>query len=164
MAISAALLPEFDMEMASTRKFLACMPEDILDWQPHPKSAKLGELADHLVMLAKWVPVIFTTESINYADFQRPPTPETREAMLEAFDENVATARAPIAAATDEQFMGTWTLFAGGKPFFAMPRTGVLRIMVMNHYIHHRAQLGVCYRLNDIPVPQSYGPTADEHM
>jgi uncharacterized damage-inducible protein DinB len=90
------------------------------------------------------------------------PVPETRQALLEIFDQNVAAARTIIAGASDEELLKPWTLLSGGKTIFTMPRLSVLRTMVMNHMIHHRAQLGVYYRLLDIPVPSAYGPTADE--
>jgi uncharacterized damage-inducible protein DinB len=86
----------------------------------------------------------------------------SREALLETFDKNIANARAALAEATDEQMMKPWSLLRGGKTLLTMPRTAVVRSFVMNHMIHHRAQLGVYLRLNDMPVPSVYGPSADE--
>jgi uncharacterized damage-inducible protein DinB len=164
MPINAALLPEFDHEMATTRSFLAILPEDKLGWQPHPKSATLGNIAIHLMMLPTMVVTVLTTDSMDVANHEHSTPPATREAMLAAFDQHVATARTAIADATDETFMSTWTLLAAGKVIFAIPRVSTLRTMVLSHNIHHRAQLGVYYRLLDLPVPASYGPTADEKM
>ena len=164
MSISTGVLGQFEYEMSVTRKFLACLPEDKLGWKPHVKSATLGSLATHLMNLPTWVPGLLTTESLDVSGFTPTPLPETREALLSVFDQHVAAGRAAIANASDEDFMKTWTLLAGGKTIFAMPRIAVMHTMVLSHTIHHRAQLGVYYRLNDIPVLQSYGPSADEPM
>jgi uncharacterized damage-inducible protein DinB len=164
MSISTGLLPEFDHEMATTRTFLACLPEDKLGWQPHPKSATVGHLAGHLATMTSMVSLVLTTEGIDMAGIKRTPPPETRAGLLSLFDENAAAARAAIAATADADFQQTWTMRAGDKIIFSMPRLAVLRTMVFSHMIHHRAQLGLYYRLLDISVPQTYGPTADHKM
>jgi uncharacterized damage-inducible protein DinB len=166
MSLSQALLPEFDHEMANTRKTLERVPEDKFDWKPHQKSFAMGPLATHLATLPSWGAVTIEQDSIDVAPVgEAPPKNEPAksvEELLSKFDTNVAAARAAIAGASDEHLMKTWTLYAGGKVIFAIPRIAALRSFVMSHNIHHRAQLGVYLRLNDIAVPSIYGPSADE--
>ena len=166
MSISQSLLPEFDHEMANTRKTLERVPDDMFDWKPHEKSTSMGGLASHLADLPIWAAHGLNKDSIDIAPPGQPPLRAaqltTRDGVLETFDKNLAAAREAIAAATDEQLMQTWTLQHGGKTVLTLPRVGVLRSFVMNHIIHHRAQLGVYLRLCDIPVPSIYGPSADE--
>jgi uncharacterized damage-inducible protein DinB len=166
MALNQALLPEFDHEMANTRKTLERVPDGKFSWQPHPKSMTLGRLASHLAEIPSWVPVTLNESSIDVnppGGAQRQPTlMGSRKELLEFFDKNVAAARAALAAATDEQLMQPWTLLSGGKAIFTLPKIATYRGFVMNHSIHHRAQLGVYLRLNDVPVPSIYGPSADE--
>jgi uncharacterized damage-inducible protein DinB len=166
MPINQALLPEFDHEMANTRRALERVPEDKSGWKPHEKSMTLGRLATHVAELSSWVPTTLESESFDFAPPGAPPfqpkTAASRADLLEMFDKNVAAARAAIAAASDLQLMARWSLLNGGKTVFSMPRIAVLRSMVMNHMIHHRGQLAVYLRLNDVPVPALYGPSADE--
>lgn len=166
MPLAAAMLSEFDHEMATTRKALERIPEDKLGWKPHEKSMALGRLAGHVAELPGWVIPIMRQDSLDIAPKGGPtfvPLVATScDQVLQAFDSNVAGGRAALAGATDEQLLQPWTLRAGGKTIFTLPRIGVLRSMVLNHSIHHRAQLGVYLRLNDIPVPSTYGPSADE--
>lgn len=166
MTISEILLPEFDREMANTRKSLERVPEDKLDWKPHPKSHTMRWLAEHVANLPAWAAMAIQGDSFDVAPPGAPrprmPEPDSRAALLEVFDRNVVEARAAIAGATDEHLLKTWTLLIGGREIFTLPRAAVLRSVVMNHLIHHRAQLGVYLRLNDVPVPALYGPSADE--
>ncbi|HUO35481.1 MAG TPA: DinB family protein [Candidatus Acidoferrum sp.] len=166
MAIRETILPEFDYEMSATRKTLERVPEGKPDWQPHAKSMKLGRLAGHLAELPTWAVMGLQQDSIDIAPLGAPPRPvnamTTRKKLLEDFDKNVADARAAIAAASDEQFMKPWSLLKGGQTLMTLPRIAVLRSFVLNHSIHHRAQLGVYLRLNDVAVPSIYGPSADE--
>jgi uncharacterized damage-inducible protein DinB len=166
MKISETLLPEFDQEMANTRKTLERVPFDKLSWQPHPKSMTFGALATHIATMPGWASVTMQGDSFDYAPpggepYQNPSFASHKE-LLEAFDKGVSEVRAVIAAADDSKFLEPWTLMAGGKSIFTMPKAAVMRSFVMNHTIHHRAQLGVYLRLNDIAVPSVYGPTADE--
>ena len=167
MALRDALLPEFDQEMANTRKTLERVPEDKLDWKPHEKSMAMGGLATHLSNLPTWTNHTIEEDSLDLAPEgkQLPPTPmaKSRTELLETFDSNVAKARAAIAGANDEELFKPWTLRHNGKQLLTLPKVAVLRGFVMNHNIHHRAQLGVYLRLNDIPVPSIYGPSADEN-
>ena len=166
MAFSEAMLPEFDLEMANTRKTIARVPEDKFDWRPHEKSMTMGALTSHLVNLPSWAVHGVKLDELDVAppggDPLRTEEMKTLAQALETFDRNVAAARAAIAGASDEHLLKTWTLLSGGRKVLAMPRTAVLRSFIMNHMIHHRAQLGVYLRLNDVPVPSVYGPTADE--
>ena len=166
MALNQALLPEFDQEMAGTRKSLERVPDDKFDWKPHTKSLTMRQLASHLALFPSWMISTFESASFDYAPVggapYQPPAINSRKDLLEVFDRDIAKARQALKGASDAQLMETWSLLAGGKAIFAMPRIAVYRSMVMNHMIHHRAQLGVYLRLNDIPVPALYGPSADE--
>lgn len=168
MAISQALLPEFDHEMANTRKTLERIPEDQFAWKPHEKSTALGGLSTHLANLPGWVSLTIKQNEFDLAPpGQGPitvPPATTRQEVLDAFDRNREAARADLAAASDEHLMNSWSLLSGGNTLLTLPRVAVLRSFVMNHMIHHRAQLGVYLRLLDIPVPSLYGPSADEAM
>jgi uncharacterized damage-inducible protein DinB len=168
MALNAALLPEFDQEMAKTRKSLERVPDDKFDWKPHTKSMTVRKLALHVAQFPSWVTETLEKTSLDVAPAGapafKPPEVNSHKELLEIFDRDLAKARQNLQAASDAQLMETWTLLAGGKTIFALPRIAVLRSMVMNHMIHHRAQLGVYLRLNDIPVPALYGPSADEQV
>jgi uncharacterized damage-inducible protein DinB len=167
MPINQALLGEFDHEMANTRKTLERVPEDKFDWAPHPKSMKMGALAKHLAEMPGWIVESLTKDSLDIAPDGKPMTSEpvhNRKELLALFDKNVAAGRKALAAANDDaQFMKPWALLMTGKTIFSMPKVAVVRSFVMNHGIHHRAQLGVYLRLNNVPVPAVYGPSADEN-
>jgi uncharacterized damage-inducible protein DinB len=156
------LLPEFDQEMANTRKLLELVPEDKLDYKPHERSMTLGRLSGHTAEMAGWGTTVLTTESLELSGGQKPFSPKSRQELLATFDKGVADARAAIAAATDEDLAKIWTLSFAGKTVFSLPRSAVLRSMMMSHIIHHRAQLGVYLRLNEVEIPGMYGPSADE--
>jgi uncharacterized damage-inducible protein DinB len=168
MGLSQSFLPEFDHEMANTRKVLERVSDETFTWKPHEKSFAMGELATHLSNIPSWTVLSLSQDSFDMApkDAPAPKTPElhSRSEILEMFDKNVAEARAAIADASDELLMNTWSLLAGGEPIFTLPKIAVLRSFVMNHSIHHRAQLSVYLRLNDLPVPAIYGPSADEQQ
>jgi uncharacterized damage-inducible protein DinB len=156
------MLPEFDHEMANTRKTLERIPDNKLGWKPHAKSMTLGSLGTHLATINHWADAILGMDAFDVKD--APPSPELKShaQIVETFDKTTAAARKVIAGATDEQLMKPWSLLSGGKAIFTMPRVAVLRSFILNHGIHHRAQLGVYLRLNDVPVPSIYGPSADE--
>jgi uncharacterized damage-inducible protein DinB len=167
MSLSTSLLAEFDQEMRSTRRVLERLPEDKMDWRPHPKSRPLGPLASHVADIPRRGVDVVEKETLEVrppAGGQPPPQPPaaSREQILERFDANVAATRAAIAGAADDHLMKPWSFVFAGRPVFTMPRVGALRAMVLNHIIHHRAQLGVYLRMNDVPVPAIYGPSADE--
>ncbi|SRR6266481_6004544 len=162
MALNQAILPEFDHEMANTRKSLERVPDNKLGWKPHQKSMTMGGLATHLATINHWAEAMMGLDSFDVSN--APPTQElkSRQEILSAFDKNAATARKAIASAGDEQLMKPWSLLSKGATIFTLPRIAVVRSFILNHTIHHRAQLGVYLRLNDIAVPSIYGPSADE--
>ncbi|PWT87680.1 MAG: damage-inducible protein DinB [Blastocatellia bacterium] len=167
MGLSQSMLPEFDHEMANTRKTLERVPDEKFDWKPHDKSFPMGKLASHLANLPNWANVTIGMDEFDMApDGQPVKTPECRSTseVLETFDKNVTAARAAIAAVSDDTLFAPWSLLSNGNKILSLPRVAVLRSFVMNHIIHHRAQLGVYLRLNDVPVPSIYGPSADENM
>ncbi|HWR35175.1 MAG TPA: DinB family protein [Clostridia bacterium] len=166
MAINQGLLAEFDHEALGTRTTLERVPEDKFGWKPHPKSPTMGWLASHVANLPSWTAMTLEQDSVDIAPAgpERPRSPEakSRAELLESFDQNVAKAREVLARTADEAMMKPWSLLKGGETIFTQPRIAVLRGFVFNHLIHHRAQLTVYLRLNDIPVPALYGPSADE--
>jgi uncharacterized damage-inducible protein DinB len=166
MKLAELLLPEFDQEMASTRKVLERIPEDKLEWKAHPKSNTIGWVGSHLAEIPGWVEGTLTQDSwdINPPGGEPYQTPKLtgRQQVLDMFDAGVEAARKAIAATTDEDFMKEWSLLSAGQPIITMPRYGVIRSFVINHAIHHRGHLCVYLRLNDVPVPGMYGPSADE--
>jgi uncharacterized damage-inducible protein DinB len=165
MGLSEGLLAEFDQEMVSARKTLERIPEDKLTWKPHEKSMGLGRLAGHLAELPGLGVKVVEVDSLDFANRpagQKPLVAESQKHVLEIFDKNVAQLRKGIAATGDADWSKNWTLSAGEKKFYDGPRIGALRRMVLNHMIHHRAQLGVYLRLNGVAVPSVYGPSADE--
>jgi uncharacterized damage-inducible protein DinB len=168
MAIRDALLPEFDNEMVNTRKMLERVPEDRFAWKPHAKSWALGGLATHVANIPTWAAHAMTNETFDIMPGGTPlpqtPPAASRSDLLSTFDKNVAAAHDVIAGAEDAALMKNWSLLRHGQTILSMPRAAVLRSFVMNHLIHHRAQLGVYLRLNDVPVPGMYGPSADEGM
>lgn len=160
------MLPEFDHEMATTRRVLERCPDGKFDYKPHTKSFALGRLAAHITNIPTWVGLML---GADHLDIDPPggnnwqiPEPETAAELVAVFDQNVTAARAALEGATDAQMMGSWSLLKAGQPIFTQPRIGVIRGMVMNHMVHHRGQLSVYFRLNDVPVPSIYGPSADE--
>lgn len=166
MGLSQSLLPEFDQEMANTRKTLERVPDEKFAWKPHEKSMPMGNLAGHLANLPSWGTLTISSDSFDLAPGGRPvKTPElsSTKDVLEKFDENVAATRSAIVGASDPDLFKSWTLMSNGNTILTMPKVAVLRSFVMSHMIHHRAQLGVYLRLNDIPVPSIYGPSADEN-
>ena len=162
MSISQMLLPEFDEEMKNTRRLLECVPDGKFDYRPHPKSMTLGQLATHVAQMSTWAATTFDVELLEFGPDFKPPLANTRAELLDMFDLGVAKARQKLSAASDADWQKTWTLKFSGKTILAMPRTVVMRSTVMNHMIHHRAQLGVYLRLNEVAIPGMYGPSADE--
>lgn len=157
-----ALLAEFDQEMAATRRTLERLPDGKGDWKPHEKSMPLNRLANHVAETPGWVAATLQQEFLDLPETYQPEILGSREEILAAFDKRVAEARQAIEALDLASLDQTWTLRFGGKTVLSMPRYQVLRGLVLNHLIHHRAQLGVYLRLNGIPVPGIYGPSADE--
>jgi uncharacterized damage-inducible protein DinB len=164
MTIAELLLPEVDQEMATTRRVLERVPDDKLGWKPHDKSFSMGDLASHIANTVAWTDVTMKQTEFDLAT----ATPEQmnraardRAELLAWFDANVASARASLAR-PDADYFVPWTLRTGDNVLFTMPRYTCVRSFCLNHIVHHRAQLGVYLRLNNIPVPGAYGPSADE--
>ena len=168
MAIAQMMLPEFDQEMDNTRRTLALVPDDQWNWKPHEKSGTVGWLASHIATMPGWTAMTINTDQFDYAppggSSYQPPKIENKRDLLAEFEKNVGEARAALVGASDERLLKDWSLLGGGKPVFTMPRAACIRSMVMNHGIHHRAQLLVYFRLLGVPVPGLYGPSADEQQ
>ena len=165
MAIKDALLPEFDHEMGTTRRVLERTPGDKLAWKPHEKSMSMGQLAGHLANIPHWMDAILHHTVFDVAApgvDARPRVPESVASLLADFDAQVKTARAGLASTGDSDMLTPWTFKQGDHEIFTMPRIAAIRSFIMNHSIHHRGQLSVYLRLNNVPVPSMYGPTADE--
>ena len=163
--ISDLLLSEFDAEVKSTRLTLERVPIKP-DFAPHPKSMPLGKLAPHVAELAGFGLTILTTPSLDFGSGpQRARVPfESPEQLVKAFDEGAAKARAALKNTPDDAWTQDWKLTFQGKPIFSGSRFLAYREMFLNHLVHHRAQLGVYLRLNDKPLPATYGPSADDKM
>jgi uncharacterized damage-inducible protein DinB len=166
MSIAKSLIPEFDHEMASTRKALERLPEDKLEFKPDPKSMSLGRLAGHITEMIGWGGMTLQTESLDIAPGGKQEfaalTATSRKQVLAEFDKNAAGTRAALESATDENMMKEWKLMANGVVMISMPKVAVMRTMILNHIIHHRGQLTVYFRLTGVSVPALYGPSADE--
>lgn len=167
MSIATTITAEFDQETATTRKLLERTPAAAADWKPHEKSMTLGRLATHLAEIPSWGgPMLQRSEldihPVDGSPAYVSPAFESTEALLALFDQNVREARATLTAMSDADYAGPWTMLMGGKPVFTIPRVAVVRTWVMNHLIHHRGQYSVYLRLQGVPVPGIYGPSADE--
>ena len=166
MALINSLLPEFDREMGLTRRALERVPDGQFDFRPHPTSVTLGRLAEHLTEMPMWAAKTLDQTELD-ASTQRPADyqpPATRAAVLAQFDASYKTARNHLVNKTDAEFAAPWTLKNGGKEVFTAPKAMVMRNFVLNHMIHHRAQLTVYFRMLGVPVPSIYGPSGDEQM
>ncbi|MDJ1501750.1 DinB family protein [Xanthocytophaga agilis] len=179
MDLKTSLLTEFTYEAFLTRRMLELIPFDKANWKPHEKSMKLQELALHIATIPTWVSRIITTQELNLAtttetnfltsDEQESASGQTVQTvnlqntsqLLALFDANTQQALADVEATTNEDLMQTWTMRDGKKVFFSLPRIAAIRNMAQNHTVHHRGQLGVYLRLQNIPLPSVYGSTAD---
>ncbi len=162
MTVADTLLPEFDQEMATTRRVLERVPGDKGKWKPHPKSFPLGHLAQLVSGMPGWITNAVTQTSLDLGGFPGYSYEKT-ENLLKSFDTHVKEARKAIASAKDSDFRIPWSLKRGDQVFFTAPR-GVIVRQTINHLVHHRGQLTVYLRLIDVPVPSIYGPSADEQM
>lgn len=166
MSIAESLLPEFDHEFAQTKKTLERVPDGKFDWSPHDKSFSLGGLVSHMSALPMWATTTLHEDSFNMApaDGEMPEMPKVSNSAeaVKMFEASTAQAREALAGMSDEALHRPWSLMAGEEILWTKPRVAVFRTMIMNHMIHHRAQLGVYLRLLDAPVPALYGPSADE--
>jgi uncharacterized damage-inducible protein DinB len=162
VSISDTLIAELDQEAPATRKALERVPEDKLVWKPHEKSMPLGRLATHIAEVPAWGKVTIAQDTLALDSSFEPTILGSVSEVLDLFDKNVSMFRDLLTTTPDEEFAGTWTMTHSGKEVFADTKLSVVRRMVMNHLVHHRGQLSVYLRLNDVPLPMTYGPSADE--
>ncbi len=155
---------DLDDELASTRRMLERYPDGKGDWRPHPRSRSLAELATHVAGLPGLGATVITTDGIDVAARAPRPPLDSREALLKSFDEATAGFRTAFAKASEADLAGTWTLRAGPQVIVEGVKRLLLRRMMLSHMVHHRAQLGDDYRLLEVPVPATYGPSADEPL
>ena len=165
MSISELFLTEFDEEIKKTRQTLERVPEDKKDFTPHPKSMTLKKLAPHVAELPDFGLSILTTPELDFGKGEYKPLPfESAAQLVRVLEEGAAKMRAVLQKMPDEAWTQTWKLSYRDKPVFAGTRFLAYRQMFLNHLVHHRAQLGVYLRLNDKPVPATYGPSADDTL
>ena len=165
MEIREMFLPEFDTEMKKTRATLERVPEGKADFKPHEKSMALGKLAAHVAQLPEFAIMIAELPELDFSkSSMKPLVMESRKQLLDAFDAYSAKAQAAIGKLSDEEWQKNWKLSFQGHAIADQPRFLMYRGMFLNHIIHHRAQLGVYLRLNDVPLPATYGPSADDKM
>ncbi|HJR63073.1 MAG TPA: DinB family protein [Gemmatimonadaceae bacterium] len=162
MSIAQSILPEFEQEMATTRRMLDRVPSEKGEWKPHTKSFALGHLAQLLAWMPGWVTTTLRSTELDLAGAGGYSFEKT-ETLLDLFDKNVREAREALGSTTDSDMQVPWSLKRGGQVLFTLPRAVVVRQHI-NHLIHHRGQLSVYLRLIDVPVPSIYGPTADERF
>ena len=161
--IASAFIAEIEPEAAVARKCLERVPADKFDWKPHEKSMTFGRLAVHVAEMFGWVDVALTTDELDFAvNPETPFEPKTTDELVAYLDKEISKAKSRLAQTPDEAFMHDWTLRAGEMVYFTLPKIVVMRNVVLNHIYHHRGQLSVYLRMNDIPVPSIYGPSADE--
>ena len=165
MTLGQTLAAELKHEAVSTRKMLERVPENKFDWQPHEKSMNLGRLASHVAEISHWVNAALTQDELDFATSgYKPQTANSARDLVEIFNKTVGEATELLENVSDEDIMRKWRLRNGEKIILDLPKIAVIRSMVLNHLIHHRGQLSVYLRLNDVPLPSVYGPTADEPM
>lgn len=160
MELQKCLISELQHEVVLTEKFLKRIPQDKMDWRPHPKSMSIRQLANHLAEIPSWITATMEMDEMDMEGYKPPDFGEIEE-ILEVLRNNNAEAEAALKK-PDSAYEKTWKMVQGGKILMDMPKFNVLRMMVLNQIPHHRAQLGVYFRLLDIPVPATYGPSADE--
>ncbi|MBA3830231.1 MAG: hypothetical protein H0X33_14925 [Taibaiella sp.] len=163
MGMNQHLIAELKNEAASTRKMLERVPLDKADWKPHDKSMTLGRLATHVAELPTWVGITINTDELDLGKNTNTPTKvTTNEELVALHDKNVNDAVAALESASDEHMKKSWKLLHNGHTIFEMPKAAVVRSFSLSHLYHHRGQLSVYLRLNDVPVPGMYGPSADD--
>ncbi len=162
MSIAQQFLDEFQQQAPITRRFLERIPEDKLTWKPHAKSMSAGQLALHLAMVPGNIVRFVQNPSGRAPNFADIPKPATRDEVLKAFDDSVATVRTLLPKLDDAAMRETFRVFAGDREVAAMPREMFLRNIMLNHWYQHRGQFAVYLRLLDVPVPATWGPSADE--
>ena len=162
MATVHELLQELEQEAPATRRVLARVPAELFDWRPHEKSMSMGQLANHLAGLPRGIVYATLQPSFDPGALPPPGPPESTEALLTRFDEGMGYARAELGRMADADLGTPWKIMRGEQSVMSMPRGAALRTILLNHSYHHRGQLTVYLRLNGIPLPSVYGPSADE--
>jgi uncharacterized damage-inducible protein DinB len=161
MSIAQQLLAEFEAQAPVTRKFLERLPEEKLTWKPHAKSMTAGQLAYHLAMVPGGVAKGSQQDEIQVPEFQH-PEPKSKKEILDTFDQSIATVREVLGGYDDARLNQTWRIKSGTEEVLAIPRVAFLRDIMLNHWYQHRGQFSVYLRMLDVPVPSSWGPSADE--
>jgi uncharacterized damage-inducible protein DinB len=162
MQIIPILLKEMEQEAQTTRKMLALVPIEQADWAPHAKSMKMGHLAMHIAELPGWVSMALNTDELDFASFPyEQPVLSSAQAALDMFEKGLAAGKADLEKTNDDVLAETWTLRTGDNIHAKMTKAEMVRV-AYSQMVHHRAQLGVYLRLLNIPIPGSYGPSADE--
>jgi uncharacterized damage-inducible protein DinB len=162
MSVINMFLKELEQESKTTRKMLERVPTEKLEWQPHAKSMTIKRLATHIAELPTWIPMTLNTDELDFATSPyKPADIKTNKELMEYFEKSLAEGRESLKKAKEEDLQKPWTLRNGSQVYSTSPKTEVLR-MAFSQIIHHRAQLGVFLRLLDIPIPGSYGPSADD--
>ncbi|MBO9562417.1 MAG: DinB family protein [Niastella sp.] len=162
MSLIQSLLKEMNQEAETTRKMLSRVPDDKYDWQPHEKSMNIRRLATHIAELPSWVSMALNTSGLDFA--QNPysvPTINNTKDLMVYFEQSLLEGRSRLEQATDDEMEGNWTLRNGDQVYSVNRKADVIR-MSYSQVVHHRAQLGVYLRLLNVPIPGSYGPSADE--
>ena len=162
MSIAQQIWQELEQESVATRKVLERMPSDKFDWAPHEKSLTLGRLAEHVADLPEWLVMTLNQDSLDVSDAPKPESAVNADQLVAIFDKKMAAAKAVLDNTPDATFEENWKMTMGDTVLIDLPKGRVLRRWVLNHIVHHRAQLTVYLRLNDIPVPAVYGSSADE--
>ncbi|GAC1593218.1 MAG: hypothetical protein NVS3B19_15250 [Ginsengibacter sp.] len=156
-------LEELNRESVATRKILERIPVNRAGWQPHEKSFAVGDLAKHVAEIPGWMELMITADVLDFATMNyTPPVIHNSKDLLELFDKNLKIAQQQLQLADESKYNDSWTMRNGEMVYFTLPRHEVIRTWVLNHIVHHRAQLSVYLRLMEIPVPGIYGPSADE--
>ena len=162
MSLSQPLSMELQQESATTRRLFERLPESSLLWQPHIKSMSMGRLAAHIVQLIQLLNAVLLQDDYDVASTEKTAEPENVAAILRLFDQSLAAAAENLKKQSDERLSATWRFRMGEQVIFELPRTLAIRSVILNHLIHHRGQLSVYLRLQNVPLPSIYGPTADE--
>jgi uncharacterized damage-inducible protein DinB len=162
MAIAQSLLAEFEAQVPITRKFLERLPEDKLTWKPHEKSRSAGQLAFHLAAVPGGVVRFVQNNPAQAPDFANIPQPASRAEILKTFEESIAAVRSVLSKCDDATMQETWRMVAGGRDVLVQPRAQFIRDIMLNHWYQHRGQFSVYLRILNVPVPASWGPSADE--
>jgi uncharacterized damage-inducible protein DinB len=163
MKMIDAILAELDQEAHATRRVLERVPQAQLSWRPHPRSMSLGQLALHVATVPGLVAELASHDTIPEPPAFVQPEAETAAELMPALEASLAKAHQILGGMDDATLNATWRLMAGGREIMAMPRAAVLRMIMLNHWYHHRGQMLVYLRMHDVPLPSVYGPTADEN-